>query len=161
GAWAALDQAFSKGAGDPGGPGCDFDRDGVSDAFRAPGVTWWYFSSLLGHWVYLNQSADIKGITLDDVNGDGRCDVTTSTGTYLTPRAASFDITLPADQAATVGQATSLQLAQVGGGLLIWGATGLPPGLSIDRSTGLIQGTPSQAGSYTVQFGARDARDAT
>jgi uncharacterized membrane protein len=33
--------------------------------------------------------------------------------------------------------------------------------LSIDPSTGLVQGTPNQAGSYTVQFSAMDAQGAT
>ena len=157
-----LMTSFRNGAGNPGGPGCDFDRDGVADAFRATGVTWWYFSSLLGHWVYLNfSSAGLAGTTLQDVNGDGRCDVTTSAGVFDTPSGAPFDLAQPADQTSTVGHPAGLQLSRSGSGALTWGATGLPPGLAIDTASGHISGTPSQAGTYTVTFGADDARGAT
>jgi hypothetical protein len=186
---------------------CDFDRDGINDAFAATGVTWWYFSSLVGHYVYLNQSSGIfaSDFTLSDVNGDGRCDVTAAQGTFLTPSSAPFDVTRPPDQAATVGHATSLQLGpdwptstfpsrmsfirgrahasssetqgrsrvpelgslgsvrgvRVGPGPLTWAATGLPPGLWMGAGTGRISGTPIQAGSYPVRFGASDAHGDT
>lgn len=74
---------------------CDFDGDGASDVFWATGVTWWYFSSLVGHYLYLNQASDgMRGMhTLSDVNGDGRCDVTTAKGTFLTPIQAPVVVT--------------------------------------------------------------------
>ena len=37
-----------------------------------------------------------------------------------------------------------------------YGATGLPPGLGIDSSSGTISGTPTTAGSYSVQVTATD-----
>jgi len=37
-----------------------------------------------------------------------------------------------------------------------WSASGLPPGLSISSSSGLISGTPTTAGSYSVTVTARD-----
>ncbi|MGW0969964.1 FG-GAP-like repeat-containing protein [Streptomyces sp. NPDC002516] len=57
---------------------CDFDGDGTNDPFMATGSTWWYASSRLGgNWAYLNQSTKrVADVTLADVNGDGRCDVT-------------------------------------------------------------------------------------
>lgn len=67
---------------------CDFDGDGTNDFFWATGATWWYLSSLVGHWVFLNQSS--RGMlgehTLSDVNQDGLCDVTIpGEGTFFTP----------------------------------------------------------------------------
>ena len=57
----------------------------------------------------------------------------------------------PGTRTSTVGQAASLQLTATGGTApYTWSATGLPPGLSIGSSTGLISGTPSTAGTYTV-----------
>jgi len=67
---------------------CDFDGDGKKDPFMATGATWWYASSRLsGNWAYLNQSTKrVADVTLADVNGDGRCDVTAKSGGqhYLT-----------------------------------------------------------------------------
>jgi hypothetical protein len=40
-----------------------------------------------------------------------------------------------------------------------WSATGMPPGLSIDDETGTISGTPTTAGSFTVQVTATEYRD--
>ena len=39
---------------------------------------------------------------------------------------------------------------------LAWTATGLPPGISIDHSTGTISGTPTTVGSYSVKVTATD-----
>ena len=65
---------------------CDFDGDGKNDTFMATGTTWWYASSAWsGNWVYLNQSTKrVADVTLADVNGDGRCDVTSGGQQYIT-----------------------------------------------------------------------------
>jgi len=68
----------------------------------------------------------------------------------------------PGSRTGTVGQATSLQMTASGGTApYTWSATGLPPGLSINASTGLISGTPSTAGTYTVTVTARDSANQT
>ncbi|HEX3392357.1 MAG TPA: putative Ig domain-containing protein [Solirubrobacteraceae bacterium] len=68
-------------------------------------------------------------------------------------------VTNPGGQTATVGTATSLQIQasdSASGQTLTYGAAGLPAGLSINSSTGLISGTPSTAGSSTVTVTATD-----
>jgi Putative Ig domain len=73
----------------------------------------------------------------------------------------SVTVANPGSRTGTVGTATSLQLSASGGtSPYTWSATGLPPGLSIS-SSGLISGTPSTAGSYSVTATARDATGAT
>jgi hypothetical protein len=73
----------------------------------------------------------------------------------------SVTVTNPGSRTGTVGTATSLQLTASGGTApYTWSATGLPAGLSIS-SSGLISGTPTTAGSYSVTATARDATGAT
>ncbi|MDT7834249.1 Ig-like domain-containing protein [Aquabacterium sp. OR-4] len=70
-----------------------------------------------------------------------------------------------ADHANTVGTAVSLQagaaFADADGDALQFSATGLPPGLSLDAATGLISGTPSTPGSYSVTVSAADGNGGT
>ncbi|HEX3392356.1 MAG TPA: putative Ig domain-containing protein, partial [Solirubrobacteraceae bacterium] len=68
-------------------------------------------------------------------------------------------VTNPGSQTGTVGTATSLQIQasdSASGQTLTYSATGLPAGLSINASTGLISGTPNTAGSSTVTVTVTD-----
>ncbi|MGH1492515.1 MAG: putative Ig domain-containing protein [Acidimicrobiales bacterium] len=67
----------------------------------------------------------------------------------------------PGAQAAILGQGVSLQVqAQVQPDLTAsYTATGLPPGLTIDSAAGLITGTPTSLGSYTVNVVVGDVGD--
>jgi hypothetical protein len=76
---------------------CDFDGDHTGDPFIATGVTWWYASSRLGgQWVYLNDSRKrVANVTLGDVTGDGRCDVTVDGVVYDNGGSASSPVVSP------------------------------------------------------------------
>ncbi len=70
----------------------------------------------------------------------------------------------PGTQTSTVGTAASLQVGatdSASGQTLTYSATGLPAGLSINSSTGLISGTPTTAGTSSVTVTAKDTTGAT
>ena len=72
-------------------------------------------------------------------------------------------VTNPGNQTGTVGTAVSLQIhaSDSGSGqTLTYSATGLPAGLSINSSTGLISGTPTTAGTSSVTVTATDTTGA-
>ncbi|HEX4704783.1 MAG TPA: Ig domain-containing protein, partial [Pseudonocardiaceae bacterium] len=73
-------------------------------------------------------------------------------------------VTNPGNQTTTVGTAVSLQIHasdSASGQTLTYSATGLPAGLSINSSSGLISGTPSATGTSSVTVTAKDTTNAT
>ncbi|GIF67993.1 hypothetical protein Ais01nite_60280 [Asanoa ishikariensis] len=73
-------------------------------------------------------------------------------------------VTNPGNQSTAVGASVNLQLQASGGTTpYTWSASGLPAGLSIGSSTGLITGSPTTAGTSNVTVTVRDnaARTAT
>ena len=73
-------------------------------------------------------------------------------------------VTNPGTRTGTVGTAASLQIQatdSASGQTLSYSATGLPAGLAINASTGLISGTPTASGNNTVIVTVKDTTGAT
>src|ERR1700733_15017037 len=73
-------------------------------------------------------------------------------------------VTNPGNQTSTVGTAVSLQIHasdSASGQTLTYSASGLPAGLSINSSSGLISGTPTTAGSSSATVTAKDTTGAS
>jgi len=73
-------------------------------------------------------------------------------------------VTNPGNQTGTVGKAVSLQISasdSASGQTLSYSAIGLPAGLSINSSSGLISGTPTTAGTSSVTVTAKDTTGAS
>jgi len=72
-------------------------------------------------------------------------------------------VTNPGSKSGTVGTATSLQITadDSAGATLTYSASGLPTGLSINSATGVISGTPSAAGNFSVTVTAKDSTGAS
>ena len=96
-------------------------------------------------------------------NDDNSCDLSHavvgggSTGNTVT-------VNNPGNQSSTVNVAKSVQVTatdSASGQTLTYAATGLPAGESINASTGLISGTPTTVGTYTVTATAKDSTGAT
>ena len=91
--------------------------------------------------------------------GDNRSDFSSGAPN---PRNSSFGsviapvITSPTTASGTVGASFSYQIA-ASNSPTSFGATGLPPGLTLNTSTGLISGTPSTAGTSTVSISATNS----
>ena len=87
-------------------------------------------------------------------------------GVYTTTGGGGNTVTVtnPGSQTSTIGTAASLQVRATDsapGQTLAYSATGLPAGLSISSSSGLISGTPTTAGSSSVTVTAKDTTGAS
>jgi hypothetical protein len=89
---------------------------------------------------------------------DGAASANASFTWTINPLNHAPALSQPGNQFAAAGQPTTLQLqaADVDGDALLFGANGLPGGLGISPSTGLISGTPTTAGTYAVTVTASD-----
>ncbi|WUL60764.1 putative Ig domain-containing protein [Streptomyces sp. NBC_00344] len=76
----------------------------------------------------------------------------------------TVSVTSPGDQSTKVNTAVSLQIKATDSDTsksLAYSATGLPAGLSINASTGLISGTPTGTGTSAVTVTAKDSTNAS
>jgi hypothetical protein len=139
-------------------------------------------SSPLTWTAYTGLPAGLTGDSSGKVTGtataSGAFSVTaTVRDAYYQTAAVTFGLTVsspmsltnPGTQTSTRYQSDSLTLTAANGtspytyamGTSSWGATGLPPGLTLNASTGIISGSPSTAGSYPVTAKVTDASGAT
>ncbi len=90
----------------------------------------------------------------DSVNNTGRCEFTHA---IFGGGGGNPTVNNPGPQTGTVGVATSLTITASGGTPpYTWSATGLPAGLSINASSGVISGTPTTAATYNPSVTATD-----
>ncbi len=83
--------------------------------------------------------------------------------TCTTGSANTVTVNNPGAQSGTVGTAKTLQITagdSASGQTLTYTASGLPAGLSINSSTGLVSGTPTTAASYSTTVTATDTTGA-
>jgi prepilin-type N-terminal cleavage/methylation domain-containing protein len=95
---------------------------------------------------------DVTVTVTDAVGAKGSVTFPWTVNTRLT-------VTAPAAPASTVGTNITSVVLDVAGGKpsYAWSATGLPPGLALNSSAGLITGTPTTAGSYQVTVTVSDS----
>jgi hypothetical protein len=102
-------------------------------------------------------------VTVNDGSGASSVNFDWTIGATGTGTGDTVTVTNPGAQAGTVGTAASLQIQasdSATGQTLTYSATGLPAGLSISSTTGLISGTPTTAASSSVTVTATDGTGA-
>ncbi|MFC0438261.1 alkaline phosphatase family protein [Kutzneria buriramensis] len=109
-------------------------------------------------------TAGTSTVTVTATDSTGPSGSTTFGWTVNPVAGNTVTVTNPGNQNGTVGAAASLPISatdSASGQTLTYTATGLPSGLSINSSTGLISGTPTTAGTSSVTVTATDTTHAS
>ncbi|MEU9366694.1 M4 family metallopeptidase [Streptomyces avermitilis] len=111
----------------------------------------------------LNAATALYGASSTQYAGVANAFAGINVGSHVTPPTSGVTVTNPGSQSSTVGTAVSLQVSasSTNSGSLTYAATGLPTGLSISSSTGVISGTPTTAGTYSTTVTVTDSTGAT
>lgn len=138
------------------------EENGDKCAWITPGTSGGVFDLSLASGTFAMQTTWGN----DGSGGNGACEashpVVTNGGGGGTGNTVM--VSNPGSQAGTVGTAASLQVSatdSAAGQTLTYSATGLPAGLSISSSTGLISGTPTTAGTFSAAVKATDTTGAS
>ncbi len=113
-----------------------------------------------GNYSIINGSITVPVNSMNPANGYHLLVTATASGTT----ANTVTVANPGSQAGTTGTAASVRVQasdSASGQTLAYSATGLPAGLSISSSTGLISGTPTTAGTSSVTVTATDGTGAS
>jgi hypothetical protein len=103
-------------------------------------------------------------VTVTAKDTTGASGSATFTWTIGAAGANTVTVTNPGNQTGTVGTGVSLQIHATDsapGQTLTYSSTGLPTGLSMSSTSGLINGTPTAAGAYSVTVTAKDSTGAS
>ncbi|MBO1417590.1 M4 family metallopeptidase, partial [Streptomyces sp. FH025] len=104
----------------------------------------------------LNAATDLYGANSAEYNAVATAWAGVNVGSL--PNPGGVTVTNPGNQSTAVGTAVNLQIKASGGTApLSYSATGLPAGLVINASTGVITGTPTAAANSNVTVTVTDA----
>jgi len=117
--------------------------------YNASAADWYTSSNTIRIDLYENGTTETDSVGALGTDG-------AFTLTYGTPDQVT--VTNPGSQSMTAGAAASLQIHAKSSKdeALTYSATGLPHGLSISNTTGLVSGTPATSGTYKVKVTATD-----
>ncbi|MET8628628.1 M4 family metallopeptidase [Kitasatospora sp. NPDC004669] len=108
----------------------------------------------------LSAATDLYGANSAEYNAVATAWAAVNVGSL--PNPGGVTVTNPGSQSTAVGGSVNLQIKASGGTApLSYSATGLPAGLSINSSTGVISGTASTAGGFNVTVTATDSAGKT